>query len=424
MSVFGTITASFLPLRIRNLRIYLGGQVISLVGTWLQATAQGWVVWQLTGSTVELGVTSMLSSLPIFLLGPWAGAWADKLDRRKLLIATQAVAMLLAFVLAALVLTNTVRVWHIYGLSLLLGIITALDMPTAQAFLGDLAGAQSVRQAVNLNVMIIQISRVLGPAIAGVIVGVVGAGIAFFLNGLSFLAVIISLLIVRTAQAQFRAQGGQSALRGFAEALAFIRGQPRLRDCILFAALVTFFGLSIILSILPAVADEVLGGDAATLGLLMGASGAGSLVGTVIVAPLVQAQKRVGMALALMLVLSGLCFLALGLTNVLPVAVTALFLAGLVVPPVLTTVMGILQVSAPPMMRARVMGLFTMVSFGLQPVASIWIGFSAQVFGIHGGIVLNALGLMTGAALMVSRAPLRRWEGVTPVPEPVSAAHR
>jgi MFS family permease len=329
---------------------------------------------------------------------------------------------MLAFMLSALVLTETVQVWHIYLLSFCLGILTAVDMPAQQAFLGDLAGMQIVRQAVNLNVTILQTSRIIGPAIAGVIIGIVGAGLTFLLNGLSFLAVILSLTLVRAAQVQSKGSG-QSAIRGFRTTLEFLNSQPRLRDCIFFVMMVTFFGFSIIITILPAVASEVLKGDASTLGLLMSSSGFGSLVGTVIVAPLVQQYKRTGMALAYAAIFGAAALCGLGMTTFLPVALAALFSAGLAFPAVMTTVIGILQVNAPPTIRARVMSLFTMVSFGLQPVASLWIGWSAEHFGIQQAIILNGLALMTGATLMISRVHLRQWQTGQdhPFVEPVPA---
>jgi MFS family permease len=415
MSILGTISANFAPLRIRNFRVYLIGQLISLVGTWLQVTAQGWVVWELTGSTVALGTVSMLNTLPLFLLAPWAGAWADRFDRRVLLIASQVAAMLLAFILALLVLTNSVQLGHIYVLSLLLGVITAIDSPAQQAFLGDLTGASDqIRKAINLNIMIVQISRMLGPAVAGLVVGLVGSGVAFFLNGLSFGTVVISLLMVRSMQAQSKTKGGEGALRGFREAARFILEQPRLRDALLFAGLATFLGISIVLNILPAVASEMLGGDATTLGALMSSSGAGALVGVVIFAPLIQSRRYIGRAIAGAAVLAGLCFCLLSLSEVLPLAMLALFGAGLAMPSVISTVIGILQISAPLTMRARVMGLFNMVSFGLQPLAALWIGWSAEHLGLHQAILLNALGLMLGAGLMMLRAPLRGWEFIIP----------
>jgi len=407
--IIATFRTSFSPLRIPNFRIYLGGQAISLIGTWLQATAQGWVVWELTQSSAALGIVTMLGTLPILLLGLWAGAWADRFDRRKLLIGTQIGAMVLAFVLAFLVQSGTVQLWHVYVLSLLLGIITALDMPAQGAFIGDLSGMAEVRKAVKLNVMIIQVSRLVGPALAGYIVARLGAAPAFWLNGLSFLAVVISLLAVRSSQV--RSTANVSPLRQAAEGIRFIGTQPRLLDLYIFAGMVVFFVLSIIFSQLPAVASEVLKGDAETLGALMASSGAGALVGVLFVVPLAQAQRRSGIVLGAATIWMSLWLLVFSVSTALPMSFASLFLASMAAPTVLTLAIGLIQVMSPPAMRARLLSLFTIVSFGFQPIAAGLLGYSAEHFGVQTAIQINALLLLAGALLMlVFRTELRRWQ--------------
>jgi len=421
MSVLNTLTANFSVLRNRNFRIYLGGQTISLIGTWLQQTALGWVVWEITGREFDLAIATVLSSLPLLLLSPWAGAWADRFDRRKLLIFTQAGMMVLAFVLSALVLTDSIQIWHVYLLSLLLGIFSAIDLPAVQAFMNDLTGRDEVRRAINLFITIMQVSRTLGPALAGLVVSAFGAGIAFFLNGVSFAAVIVSLLIVRAVHEQRRVTGG-SALGGFREAWTFVMSQPRQRDMLMFAAMATFFGIAIVMSMLPAVAGNVLNGTAATAGLLMSSSGAGALVGVLIFAPLMQAQRRIGVMLSVAMMAAGVGFLVLGQSSILPLSMLGLFVAGLAMPSVISTTMGMMQFNAPPEMRARVMSLFNMVSFGLQPVAALWIGFVASQIGVQAAITFNAVGMIIAAGLMLARAPLRNWVIVqgAPVPAPLA----
>src|SRR5215467_4793937 len=177
-----TFSHTFAPLAVRSLRIYLAGQAVSLLGTWIQSTAQAWVVWQLSHSTVDLGVNAMLGMLPFLLLGPWISVWADRLDRRRLLVGTQVSSMILAAVLAVLVQTGTVQLWHVHLLALLLGMVNALDMPTQQAFIGELSGREQVREAIVLNVMIVQVSRMVGPAFAGWIISALGVTLTFWLN--------------------------------------------------------------------------------------------------------------------------------------------------------------------------------------------------------------------------------------------------
>ncbi|MEO8612254.1 MAG: MFS transporter [Chloroflexota bacterium] len=417
--VISTLRSSFSPLRIPNFRIYLGGQAVSLIGTWLQATAQGWVVWELTKSSEALGVVTMLGTLPILLLGLWTGVWADRFDRRKLLIGTQIGAMILAITLAILVQTNSVQLWHVYILSLLLGVVTALDMPAQQAFLGDLSGMSEIRKAVNLNGMIIQVSRLVGPALAGFVVARLGAAPAFWLNGLSFLAVVVSFVAVRSSQVKSTSQG--KPLQQAWEGVQFIRTQPPMLDLYIFAGMVVFFVLSIVLSQLPAVASEVLKGDAETLGALMSASGAGALVGVLLIVPLTQAMARSGLVLGLATAWMSIWLLVFPMATTLPFSLISLFFGSMGAPTVLTLALGLVQLMSPAAMRARLLSLFTMVSFGLQPIASLLVGFSAGHFGIQHAIQINAVLLFAGAVIMlVFRGELRRWRvnlgAIQPVP--------
>ncbi len=408
MSISRTLLESFSPLQIRNFRVYLGGQAVSLVGTWLQVTAQGWVVWLVSHSTAALGISAMLSTLPILLLGRWTGVWADRLDRRRLLIATAASAMILAFVLAALVQANLVRLWHLYLLSALLGIVTAVDLPAQQAFLGDLSGMAEIRRAVNLNAMIIQVSRMVGPALAGFVIYSMGPAAAFWLNGLSFLAVIGSLAAVRSSQTG--RSRSENAPGGFGEGIRFLAGQPRLQDLVIFVVMVTFLVFPI-LNILPAFATDVLRGDAGTLGLLLASSGAGALAGTLLVVPLAQSVRRAGVAVGVAVVWIGIWAILFSNTTWLPLSLLAMFFVSLGAPAVLTMANGLLQTLAPPQIRARVLSLFLMVSFGMQPFASLLIGYSAESLRTPLAIELNGFLLLVATGLLfLGRRDLARWE--------------
>ena len=410
--VFRTLRASFTPLRRPNFRTYLIGQAISLLGTLMQVTAQGWLVWELSHSEVALGLVSFLGSLPLLLFGLFAGVWVDRLDRRKILIGTQATAMLLAFVLAALVVSNTVQLWHVYVLSLLLGCVTAIDFPAQQTFIGDLAGMTDVRKAIVLNAMIFQTGRMIGPALAGPIIGALGAAMAFFLNGVSFIAVIISLLLVRAHQVHSPRTGSQ--VRAMLEGLRYIKSQPRVMDVIVFAVLVTFFGISLS-SFYPALAGDVLKADAQTLpqilGYLMAASGGGALIGAMIVAPLVQSVRYVGRALALAVMWAGTWFIAVSASRSIPLTMACLFIGSLAMPAVMTTVNGLLQVLAPPKLRGRLLSAYIIVSFGIQPVAALMIGIIANNFGTANAILFNGVAMIVGGLLMLTlRTELRGWE--------------
>ncbi len=434
-SVRSTLRGSFSPLRLPNFRIYLSGQIISLIGTWLQVTTQAWLVWTLTGSEEASGLVAMLSALPFLLFGPWAGVIAERVDRRKLLIATQIVAMLLAFALAILVQTRTtqlwhvfpiwsqnynetswginvsiVQIWHVYVLSFLLGIVNALDVPTQQTFLGDLSGTSELRKAVNLNAMILQVSRMVGPAIAGLVIARIGIAPAFWVNGLSFIAVVVSLVALTSTQ-KWGEKRPIQPLRDFTEALRYLKTQPRIQDLFIFSTFATLLVLSVILSQLPAVSDKLLHGDAETLGILQAASGAGALIAVLFIMPVFQTLRRSGVALSVTAIWMGVWLLVFSASHSLPLSMAAIFFCSMGAPTTIATALGMVQFMTPAEMRARVLSLFTMISFGLQTFAVLIVGLMAERLGIATAIQINAVLLIAGSLLMlVFRTEMRRWE--------------
>ncbi len=421
-SVLSTLRESFSPLRFPNFRIYLGGQAVSLIGTWLQVTAQAWLVWTLTGSEEASGIVAMLGALPFLIFGPWAGVIAERTDRRKLLIATQVSAMILAFVLAFLVQTQLVQIWHVYLLSFLLGTVNTLDVPTQQTFLGDLAGTSELRKAVNLNAMILQVSRMIGPAVAGLAVARLGIAPAFWVNGLSFLAVVASLWVLRSNQVRSEHHGEVHPIRDLVEALRYLKTQPRIQDLFIFSTLTVLLVLSIILSQLPAVADKLLGGNAETLGILQAASGAGALIAVLFIMPVFQSLRRSGIALSFAAIWMGLWLLVFSVSRSLPLSGMALFFGSMGAPTVIATSLGMVQFMTPPDMRARVLSLFTMISFGLQTFAVLIVGLVAERLGISAAIEINGVILVSAAILMlVFRTQMRRWEMTTPAVQPAVA---
>ncbi len=412
---------TFAPLKIRNLRIYLSGQAISLIGTWMQMTAQSWVVWRLSHSEAALGTVGMLGTLPFLFLGPIAGVWADRYDRRKILIYTQAASMVLAFILAILVTTDLIQLWHVYVMATILGSVGALDLPSAQTFIGDMAGMEMVRKAIVVNGMIVQISRIFGPTLAGLVVKAVGEGPAFWINGLSFVAVLASLFAVKTTQQQHPANqtGGN-----FMEGLRYALGQPRILDLIIFTALVTLFAFSNS-QVLPSFADKTLHGDAGLYGTLMGASGVGALLSVLFVVPAAQRVQRTGMMLATTTGLAGVAFMLFSFTRVPTLAIAAFFLTGIPIPLVMTTNNGLLQVLAPSHMRARLLTLYLMFSFGLQPIANLWVGWMAQHLGAPAAIRINGASMLIISILMLVRPGLRAWvplAGLKQAPRPAQSA--
>ncbi|KLU61107.1 enterobactin exporter EntS [Peptococcaceae bacterium CEB3] len=398
---------TFSPLGNRNVALYLGGQSVSLLGTSMQNTAMAWVAWQLSHSTVDLGMVAALTSLPLLFLGVWGGVWADRLDRRLTLIATQATAMIIAFVLAVLVQTNRISLWQIFGLAFALGCVAALDMPTQQAFIGDLSGVAHVRRTVVLVSMIQQIGRMGGPALAGWLMGAIGLAPAFWANGASFLAVIGSLLVVHSLQVRKNTRDHHSGeLR---EGIRYIAGQPRIQDLLILTAFIPFFVFPTS-QLMPAVVSGRLHLGPQALGLLLSATGAGSLVSLLVVVPLTQRLRRVGWVLAAAATWSGLWLVVVSFSGSFMLWSAAMFCTALGVPVVMTNANGLLQVLAPPDMRARLLSAWVVIGFGLFPVANLLVGYTAHILGTPAAILVNGSAIVFCTGVLVAVRPgLRRW---------------
>lgn len=390
---------SFEPLKNKNIRIYMSGQAISLVGTWMQITAQAWVVWQLTHTAIALGTIALLSQLPFFVLGPLAGVWADRLDRRKILIVTQSISMILAFILAFLVQFHFIQLWHVYLLALCLGIVSALDMPSQQAFISDISSKEFIRKTVSVNISFIQLSRMVGPAIAGFIIATFGVAVAFWLNGISFLAVIISLfLISSTKQIVDKTKSG-NIFNDFKEGVNFLFKNDLIVSLTIILSLMTFFGWSIV-QLLPAVSAIILRGGAGVLGLLMGAQAAGALSGSLFIVPFGQKYHRPGFFIFIGVFGAGVSYLLFSFSSLLLISLFFIFLAGAFGSTAYNTSNGIIQMVTPIKIKARVLSLLMMITFGLQPIASFLIGLSADLIGISKMIFINGLILFIGALLL------------------------
>ena len=407
-------------------------------------TAQSWVVYQLTLSPAALGWVTMLGSLPMLLLGPFAGSIADRVPRRTLLIGTQGVLGLLPATLAILVQTDVIQIWHIYVLAVITGIVTAVDMPALQAFSADLTGTAMIRQAVTLNSMAFQLARIIGPSLAGLLIGYFGTATAFWVNALSFVAVIVALARVRftdnaVSHSMVRPNSStpEAGLSkgGPLEAMAYVRSQPMMIDLFLFSMLFVFFVFST-MTVMPAFVAEVLHGDARVLGLLGGISGAGSLTVTLLILPLVQSVRRIGILVSGALIWFGTMLMIMtsianpNVSNMIervghvlgisePVVVTAAifgYLQGMAGPLVLTTSMGLLQQMSPQAMRARLLGLSSMITFGLQPFSGLLVGYSGEHLGPANALWINGFLLVSCATcLLVFRSSVR-----SEAPKPVS----
>src|SRR5882762_5498691 len=269
-------------LRHRNFRLFFTGQIISLIGTWMQTVAESWLVYRLTGSSVLLGSVNFAAQIPVFLLSPAGGLVADRYSRHRVVIATQAASMLLAFALAALTLFDVVKVWEIFVLSALLGVVNAFDIPARQAFIVEMTSREDLINAIALNSSAFNGARIVGPAVAGILVAAVGEGWCFFANAVSYLAVIAGLLMMHVQP--FRARhSDSSALRHVTDGFRFVAHTAPIRALLLLVGLVSLFGMPFSV-LMPIFADRILQAGAQGLGILMGMSGAGALVGALILA--------------------------------------------------------------------------------------------------------------------------------------------
>ena len=386
-----------------NFRTYMAGQSLSLIGTFMQITALSWLVWQISHNEAMVGLSNALGFAPTFFLVPFTGALADRWDRRKILLGTQFVAGILAAILAVYALSGATSVYPVLGIALLLGIVGALDFPSQGAFIGDLSGMSQIRQAVGLNATMFQLGRSIGPALAGIVVATWGSAPAFAINAISFGAVIISLLLVRANQVKKPNTG--SPLGEFAQALRWLRTQPRLMELLLGSTLVTLFVFSTI-SLFAPLADVVLNGDARVFGWLSSASGIGALTGALLLSPRMANVNRVGRAVALGVAWSGSWLIAMRFGTSLPWALLCVFMVSLTLPVVLAGTNGLLQFMAPPDMRARVLSVSQMAIFGAQPIGVLFVGLLARNFGVLNAMLINGICLVLGISILVLTRPL------------------
>ncbi len=395
---------TFAALRHRNFRLFFAGQFVSLIGTWMQSTAQGWLVYQLTGSKVMLGAVAAVGSVPL-LLSVWGGSVADRHPKRTVVVCTQSGMMVLAFVLAGLVWSGHVQAWHILVLAALGGVAMAFDMPARQAFTVEMTSREHLMNAISLNSSLFNGARVVGPAVAGMVMAEVGTGWCFFLNGLSFVAVIAGLLMMRLPRFVPPAEPhstGQHMLEGF----AYVAGHRRVRLLLSLIAVVGIFGWSYSV-LLPAYAADVLRVGERGYGALLSANGVGALCGALTVATFgsrVQPCRLVFGGLWRFSAMLGL----LAVVRWFPLVLACLAVGGWGMLLCFATTNSLIQTSVSDTMRGRVMGIWALVFGGLMPLGGLESGLVSQAIGVPWTVAIGALvcataGLVTW--LVVRRNP-------------------
>jgi MFS family permease len=378
--------------RHRNYRLFFAGQAISLVGTWMQQVAQGWLVLQLTHDPLWLGLVSLAQFGPVIVLGLFGGVIADQLPKRKTLMATQSVAMILAFVLFALTATHVVQVWHVMVLAALLGVANAFDMPARQSFAVEMVGRDDVANAVGLNSALFNASRILGPATAGLLIGAFDISIAFLINGISFVAVILAYLAMRDGELRAVAQNPRprnwtEVVATLAEGARYVRTTPIVLLAVTIVGLASTFGMNF--SVLtPPLADNVLHVGASGFGFLMAASGIGSTLAALWVA----FQRRPGTRpIAFGAIALGLGSVVLALSTSFPLSLAAMAVAGAGGISMAVTANTTIQLAVPDHLRGRVMSFYTTIFSASVPAGGLLMGAIASAGGVPLSLFLGAI---------------------------------
>lgn len=381
------LLATFAALRHRNFRLFWSGQLISLVGTWMQNVAQGWLVLTLTNSAFMLGLVSAIGSLPILFLALPGGVAADRFPKRNLLLITQSLAMVLALTLAVLTHLQMIRIWQVVAIAALAGSAFAFDAPSRQAFVIELVGRRDLLNAIALNSAIFNAARILGPALAGVLIGTIGLAGCFFLNGISFIAVIVGLWLIRMPRPEARVSG--SVIRDMKDGLSFAWRDIRVRSLIAIIAIFSVCGMPYAM-LMPVFARDVLKVGARGLGFLMTANGVGALAGALGLASFRWEQGR-----ARLVLISGIAFAlalaAFSLSRSFWLSLAVLPCIGWSMVSQTATINTILQSIVPDAMRGRVMSLFTLVFMGMMPFGSFLGGSLAQRLGAPGAVRIGAV---------------------------------
>lgn len=394
-------------LRHRNFRLFLAGQLVSLIGTWLQSVAQAWLVYRLTGSSFLLGLVGFAGQIPVFLLGPLGGAAADRWPRRQALVVTQALSLLLAVALAVPTLLGVVTVPEILGVASLLGVVNAFDVPIRQSFLIEMVGLDDLPNAIALNSSAFNGARILGPALAGLLVALVGEGWCFALNALSFLAVLQALLAMRLPPRAWTKPQGKAA-SDIVEGFRFATRTAPIRTILLLVGLASLTAMPYSV-LMPIFADRILHGGPRGLGLLMGATGVGALVGAFLLA-LRASARGLGRWIAASAAGFGAALMLFAASRSMRLSMALLVVVGFCMMVQMASSNTLLQTLSPDRLRGRVMSAYSMMFLGMAPFGALVAGVLAARVGAPLTVGLGGAVSALGAAVFAQRLPYIRPE--------------
>ena len=393
-------------LRHRNFRLFFGGQSISVIGTWMTRVATSWLVYRLTGSALLLGTISFAGQIPTFLLAPIAGVVVDRIDRRKVLVWTQALAMVQSLALATLTLTNRITISEVLALSAFQGLINAFDMPARQSFMVQMVEDRAdLSNAIAINSSMVNMARLVGPSLAGLLIAVKSEGWCFLVDGISYIAVIISLLMMRVPRTEEQ-RARTSTLTQLKEGWTYVAGFVPIRSILLLFGLLSLMGWPFMV-LMPIFAAEILHGGPHTLGFLMGAVGIGSLASAL---SLVMRRSIRGLTrvIPVAAVIFGVGLIAFGFSHYLWLSMLMMLVAGFGMMQGLTGSNTIIQTLVDENMRGRVMSYYTMAFVGMAPFGSLLAGAMAHAIGAPRTVVISGIACIVGGIWFTSQLPAIR----------------
>jgi MFS family permease len=394
-------------LRHRNFQLFFSGQLISLIGTWMDNIAEAWLVYRLTGSSLLLGTVAFAGQIPVFLLAPIGGMAADRWNRQRIVIATQASAMVLAGILAVLTLSGRVTVWEVVVLAALMGAVNAFDIPARQAFLVDMVGREDLMNAIALNSSMFNGARVIGPSIAGILVASIGEGWCFAANSISYIAVIVGLLLMRVNRAPVEVRR-VSPFEHIVEGFRFVWNTGPIRALLLLLGLVSLVAMPYSV-LMPIFAAKVLHGDARTLGVLMGATGVGALGGALTLASR-SGVKGLGRWVAVACASFGTALILFSFSRWYFLSVALLVPVGFAMMVQMASSNTLIQAMVPDRLRGRAMAVYSMMFMGMAPMGALLSGWSADHIGAQWTLALGGVGAIIGAGLFARNLPKIRVE--------------
>lgn len=398
-------------LQYKNYRLFFGGQGVSLIGTWMQRIAMSWLVYRLTNSAFLLGLVGFTSQIPIFLLTPFAGVLADRMNRRRVLVVTQTLAMIQAFVLTVLVLTGTTAVWHIVCLSVFLGIVDAFDMPIRQSFMVEIVQRKDLGSAIALNSSIVNCAQLLGPSVAGIMIASMGEGMCFLLNGVSYLFVIVSLIAMKITRKEMEKRDIH-VLQEIKEGLFYAFSFGPIRFILLLLALTSLVGIPYRV-MMPIFAKDILQGGPHTLGFLMAGAGVGALTGSIYLASrkgVPGLEKWIALAAGFF----GIGLVGFSRSHVFWFSLALVLLTGFGMMVQMASSNTVLQTVVEEDKRGRVMSLYVMAIRGMAPFGSLLVGGAASKIGAPNTLMIGGLLCILGSTMFARKLPALR-EMVRPI---------